>query len=807
MFMNMRKRLFCVWLAAALLIACVPAAAAASDSARLIADKGIKPSQAGALQVLEIEGISTLCDQNGAPIQLRGMSTHGLQWFPEIINDNAFAALSDDWDCNVVRLAMYVGENGYATDPDVKQKVIDGIELAKAHDMYAIVDWHVHAPGDPNAEVYAGAMDFFGEISDLYPDDPYILYELCNEPSTNNSGGAGVSNDRDGWLNVKSYAEPIIAMLRDKGNTNIIIVGNPNWSQRPDLCADDPIDDQNTVYALHFYSGTHLAADDSTDRTNVMSNARYAIEHGVAVFVSEWGTSEANGTGGPYLDKADDWIEFMNENNISWINWSLTNKNETSGIFIPYQSGKSEAASLDPGEDAAWSAEELSVSGEYVRARIKGIPYEPIDRTRYTKVLWDFDDGTTQGFAPNRDNPKEGVEVTNEHNRLKISGMGTSTDLTETNYWANLRISADTWGQTVYVQGAKELSMDVIAGEPTSVSVAAVPQGGATEWANPRKAAIVTPEDFTEQTDGTYRAVLTIIPDESPSMETLATDPEDNSFTNVILFVGADDQEFICLDNITISGVIEEIEVIHAEKGEAVLPSDFEDDTRQGFAWAADSGVKNALTIEEANGSKALSWQFAFPEEKPEDNWASAPRLDFWMDNLVLGDHTYVAFDLYVKRGSATTGALDINLAFQPESMGFWAQAPASYKIEWDALDTVEKTEDGLYRFPVEIPVNTIEGLQKNTLLRNMILIFADIESDFGGTMYVDNVRFGPDTAPAPSEDTAEDVVNDETGQNVDQSMPTAVYYILAIVVVLLIAAGTFVILRRSKKRNNGTAE
>lgn len=798
MFGNMKKKLLLCILAAALLIACIPAAANAAESGHphLIADTAVKPSAGGALQVLMKDGVSTLCDQKGDPIQLRGMSTHGLQWFPEIINDNAFAALADDWGCNVVRLAMYVGENGYATDPGVKQKVIDGIELAKARDMYAIVDWHVHAPGDPNADVYAGAMDFFDEISGLYPNDPYIIYELCNEPSSNSSGGEGLTNDRAGWQKVKSYAEPIIAMLRSKGNENLIIVGSPNWSQRPDLCSDDPIDDPNIAYALHFYSGTHMPADDSSDRTNVMSNTRYAIEHGAAVFASEWGTSEANGTGGPYLDKADDWIEFMNENNISWINWSLTNKNETSGTFIPYELGKSDATSMDPGDDMVWSPRELSVSGEYARARIKGISYEPIDRTKYTEVLWDFDDGTTQGFAPNRDNPKKDITVANENNRLKISGMGASTDLTETNYWANLRISADTWGRTVYIQGAKELSMDVIAGEPTTVSIAAVPQGGATEWANPKRAAVVTPEEFTEQDDGSYKAVMTVTSDDSPSLATLATDPEDNSFTNMILFIGADGQETICLDNITISGVIEEIEVIHAEKGEAHLPSGFEDGTRQGWAWAGDSGVKSALSIKEANGSNALSWIFAYPDEKPADNWASAPRLDFWMDNLTLGDREYVAFDLYLEPSRATKGAIDINMAFQPESMGFWAQAPQSYRIELDALDTAEKTPGGLYHYEVRIDADTIEGLTGDTVLRNMILIFADIGSDFDGTVYVDNVRFGPDTEPAPPEDVSEDVVSDdETGE----SMPVIVYWILGAAIVLL--AGVIVILLRRREK------
>jgi endoglucanase len=40
----------------------------------------------------------TLCDEDRNPIQLKGMSTHGLQWFPEIINENAFSALANDWD-------------------------------------------------------------------------------------------------------------------------------------------------------------------------------------------------------------------------------------------------------------------------------------------------------------------------------------------------------------------------------------------------------------------------------------------------------------------------------------------------------------------------------------------------------------------------------------------------------------------------------------------------------------------------------------------------------------------------------------
>lgn len=404
---------------------------------------------------------------------------------------------------------MYVGEDGYTKDPTaMKERVIKGIELAKKHDMYVIVDWHVHAPGDPTDPIYEGAMEFFDEISDLYPNDPYIIYELCNEPSSNTSGGRGISNSEEGWQIVKSYAEPIIKMLRDKGNENLIIVGNPNWSQRPDLAADDPIDDKNTVYAAHFYAGTHKP--DPNDY--VMSNIIYALEKGAPVFVSEWGTSEASGDGGPYLEEADKWLSFLNKYYISWVNWSLTNKNETSGAFTPYVYGETEAASLDPGPDQAWSLEELSVSGEYIRARIKGIEYHPIDRSKYYKTLWNFDDGTTQGFVVNPDSPITNITLSNEKNRLKIEGLGLkeSNNTNEDGFWNNLRISADEWGNAIDIGGAEEIRLDVVVNSPTIISLAVVPQGpGNGWWTNPTKSVIVMPDDFIEQADDTYKINLT----------------------------------------------------------------------------------------------------------------------------------------------------------------------------------------------------------------------------------------------------------------------------------------------------------
>lgn len=764
MIKDTKKRFLAMLMVFALIISMFPTMAGAateseSDYSNLIVAPATKPSVGGVLRIIDNSNEKTLGDQHGQPIQLRGMSTHGLQWFPEIINNNAFAALSNDWGANVIRLAMYVGESGYAENPSVKDKVIAGIDYAIANDLYVIVDWHVHSPGNPNASMYSGAMDFFKGISERYPNHPNIIYELANEPSSNDGGvvGGGITNDEEGWQAVKSYAEPIIRMLRESGNENIVIVGNPNWSQRPDLAADDPIDDANTMYTVHFYTGTHKPAAESyppdtpsSKRDNVMANARYALEHGVPVFATEWGTSEASGNNGPFLDEGDEWLEFLNSNNISWTNWSLTNKNETSGALTPFELGKQDATNLDPGEDQVWAPQELSISGEYVRARIKGIAYEPIDRTAredFTTVIWDFNDGTTQGFGVNIDSPIKDITLTNVDDTLQIKGLEASSDISGDNYWANVRLSADGSSARPDIFGGEEITMDIIAAEPTTVSIAAIPQSANVGWVNPRNAVQVTAVDFEKQEDGKYKATLSISKDDAPALAAIAADSANSILTNIILFVGTENTDVISFDNITVSGnrVVVKEPVVHAPLGTATLPSDFEDKTRQGWDWDGGSGVKNALTIEAANGSNAISWEVAYPEVKPSDGWASAPRIMLGGINTTRGDNKYLTFDFYLDPVRASEGVLSINLAFAPPSLGYWAQAAENFDIPLTSLNKLSKTADGLYHFKAYFDLTNIADgkvIAPNTELRDITIIVADVESDFAGKMYFDNVKF-----------------------------------------------------------------
>ena len=97
---------------------------------------------------LHVDGVN-LVDSKGAMYQLKGVSTHGLQWFPQYVNEGAFRNLRDNWGANVVRLAMYTDENGYCAGGDkarLEQVIDDGVNAATNLGMYVIIDWHFFCP-------------------------------------------------------------------------------------------------------------------------------------------------------------------------------------------------------------------------------------------------------------------------------------------------------------------------------------------------------------------------------------------------------------------------------------------------------------------------------------------------------------------------------------------------------------------------------------------------------------------------------------------------------------------------------------
>ncbi|NLG16569.1 MAG: glycoside hydrolase family 5 protein [Fibrobacter sp.] len=283
-----------------------------------------------------------LCSKDGYPVQLKGMSSHGLQWYGMYMDRQSVEWLASDWRASVVRAAMYTDQNGYITNTKVKNRVKEIAAWAKAAGIYCIIDWHILYDNDPN-EYKKEAIDFFTEMAMTYKNDSHIIYEICNEPN----GSVFWKKD------IRPYAEEVISAIRAYDTNNIILVGSSTWSQDVDSVALAPLSYDNIAYTLHFYAGTH--------GDTLMRKARVALDSGLALFVSEWGTSTSTGSGGVFPEESSVWLRFLDSTGISWCNWSLCGSGESSAAL------KSVADTL-----GGWTAAMLSVSGTFVRDRMRG---------------------------------------------------------------------------------------------------------------------------------------------------------------------------------------------------------------------------------------------------------------------------------------------------------------------------------------------------------------------------------------------------------------------------------------------------
>ena len=284
-------------------------------------------------------------DKNGDPYQLKGVSTHGLQWFPEYVNKDSFQSFRDDFGANVIRLAMYTAEGGYCEGGDqaaLKQTVNNGVSYATDLGMYVIIDWHILHDTNP-LDHEDEAIAFFDEMSAKYADYDNVLFEICNEPNGSTS-----------WSDVKSYAEDVIPVIRKNAKDAIIIVGTPTWSQDVDLAAKDPITGQkNICYTCHFYAATH--------KDNIRDKVKAAHEAGLCVFISEFSICDASGNGSIDYDSADAWMKLIDEYNMSYCAWNISNKDESSSLI---KSGCDKTS--------GWTDDDLSETGLWLKSIIKG---------------------------------------------------------------------------------------------------------------------------------------------------------------------------------------------------------------------------------------------------------------------------------------------------------------------------------------------------------------------------------------------------------------------------------------------------
>lgn len=290
---------------------------------------------------LYVQG-TKLCTKDGTPVTLRGISSHGLAWFPEYTNYASLKTLRA-YGANVFRAAVYPAQNdGYLEEPELNMKLLyAAIENARAADLYTIVDWHVLQDKNPNKHVEE-AKEFFSDVAKQYRNDPGIIYEICNEPN----GGTS-------YRDIADYAKTIIPEIRRYSPDAVILVGTPKFCTTLEDAIKHPLPYENVMYTYHYYS-------DVSDCRYAQSQIDKALENQIPVFVSEWGYKIESKTLESDTKSLDRFLDFLDERGISWVNWALSNKDESYSFLRP-----------DTTAFSGWTTDQLSRSGNYVVERFQ----------------------------------------------------------------------------------------------------------------------------------------------------------------------------------------------------------------------------------------------------------------------------------------------------------------------------------------------------------------------------------------------------------------------------------------------------
>lgn len=158
------------------------------------------------------------------------------------------------------RTGDYGPNDTRASDSD-REKILDALDIAIRNasklGMYVIVDWGI-LTSDPN-QYLTEATQFFTTLATKYRDNPYVLYEICNEPvaTWGTSKGEAVS--------IKAYGEKIIKAIRDAGSSAVVILApNNSATHVSNFSGDDPIHDplddeigRNVAYTFHCYPANY----------------------------------------------------------------------------------------------------------------------------------------------------------------------------------------------------------------------------------------------------------------------------------------------------------------------------------------------------------------------------------------------------------------------------------------------------------------------------------------------------------------------------------------------------------------------
>ena len=378
-------------------------------------------------------------------VQVKGMSlfwSSGNTYSTDFYSEKGINRLVDDMGVEVVRFALGAADEkfnssgrSYTTGGEGFQKALlkSVVNAAVDKDIYVIIDWHIESSNGFTDD----AVSFFEYAAKEYGKYNNVIFEIWNEPT----GGMDA---------VKQHADRVIPVIR-KYSDNLILVGSPQWSSQPDACANAGISDKNYGCTLHFYAASHYMG--GYDKA-----AEKAMQKGVPVFATEWGTVNANGDGQPDENSSNQWIEWMANNGVSWTNWNASAMNETSAAFTTavFENGFS-----------------YSNSGRYVKSKLGGATYKDcglqngssseesgfstgVANGATTSIIDDMEDGDRYGYLGGA---WAAVEDQENGGKSSISNEKIEDDFGNETYKVVYPVEGDTKNTSKYVAALKDVKI------------------------------------------------------------------------------------------------------------------------------------------------------------------------------------------------------------------------------------------------------------------------------------------------------------------------------------------------------------
>ena len=375
-----------------------------------------------------VSGNRLLDATTGQPLRVAGVNRSGSEYaciqgwgiFDGPVDDTSLDAIAS-WHTNAVRVPLnedcWLGINGVSGaygGTAYRDAITRLVSRLHAHGLAAVLDLHWAAPGATRATSQQvapdadHAVDFWRRVAGRFRRDPSVMFELFNEPRDISwSCWRNGCTTAAGWK--ATGAQQLVGAVRNAGARQPIIVDGLNWGG--DLSgwgAHAPSDPQHQLVA-----GWHIYSFSGCSTATCWNQTAAPLARTYPVLLTEVGEDDC-GTG--FLDTILPWADSHHVGYLAW-SWNTASCGGGPALISDY-SGSPTAFGAGYRRHLA----ALAGSGGAGQPQPAPAPLDPA-------ALFDFEDGTTQGWATRWGAlgvaPEQGVAFSGSHGlALAVPGAG-----------------------------------------------------------------------------------------------------------------------------------------------------------------------------------------------------------------------------------------------------------------------------------------------------------------------------------------------------------------------------------------------